>query len=107
MDLIEAVKTRKTIRAFKLDPVPQSVLKEILETARNSPSWAIWKRGMRIRPWKQVSLLKNRNPTSAVDDIKGKKNTSYWGSPTMMMKVEPGGDPKISVIMAPPASYIS
>jgi nitroreductase len=45
MDLIEAIKTRKTIRAFKSDPVPQSVLREILDAARNSPSWG------NTQPW--------------------------------------------------------
>ena len=45
MDLIEAIKTRKTIRAFKPDPVPQAVLREILEAARNSPSWG------NTQPW--------------------------------------------------------
>jgi nitroreductase len=45
MDLIEAIRTRKTIRAFKPDPVPQSVLKAILEEARNSPSWG------NTQPW--------------------------------------------------------
>jgi nitroreductase len=45
MDIVEAVKTRKSIRAFKSDPVPQSVLREILEVARNSPSWA------NTQPW--------------------------------------------------------
>ncbi len=45
MDLIEAIKTRKTIRAFKSDPVPRSVLREILDAARNSPSWG------NTQPW--------------------------------------------------------
>jgi nitroreductase len=45
MELIEAIKTRKSIRAFKPDPVPRSVLQEILEAARNSPSWA------NTQPW--------------------------------------------------------
>jgi nitroreductase len=45
MDLVEAIKTRKSIRAFKPDAVPLSVLKEILEAARNSPSWA------NTQPW--------------------------------------------------------
>ncbi len=45
MDLIEAIKSRKTIRAFKPDPVPQPVLREILDAARNSPSWG------NTQPW--------------------------------------------------------
>ncbi len=40
MDLLEAVKTRKSIRSFKPDPVPQETLKNILGAALQSPSWA-------------------------------------------------------------------
>jgi nitroreductase len=45
LDLIEAVKTRKSIRSFKPDPVPQEILKNILETALQAPSWA------NTQPW--------------------------------------------------------
>ena len=45
MDVVEAIKTRKSIRAFKPDPVPQAVLKEILEQAQRAPSWA------NTQPW--------------------------------------------------------
>ena len=45
MDLIEAIKTRKSIRGYKPDPVPKEVLKEILEVATRAPS------GMNTQPW--------------------------------------------------------
>ena len=38
MDIIEAIKARKSIRGYKPDPVPQSVVKEILDIAVRSPS---------------------------------------------------------------------
>jgi len=38
MDIVEAVKARKSIRGFKPDPVPKETLKEILEIATRSPS---------------------------------------------------------------------
>jgi nitroreductase len=38
MDLTEAIKSRKSIRGYKNDPVPQEVLKEILEVAVRAPS---------------------------------------------------------------------
>ena len=50
MDLIEAIKTRKTIRAFKSDAVPQSILREILDAARNSPSWG------NTQPWEFAAV---------------------------------------------------
>lgn len=38
MELLEAIKTRKSIRAFKPDPVPKEVLTELLDVAKWSPS---------------------------------------------------------------------
>jgi nitroreductase len=45
LDLIEAIKTRKSIRAFKTDPIPKVVLEDILKTATLSPSAA------NLQPW--------------------------------------------------------
>ncbi len=45
MDLTEAIQSRKSIRAFKDDPVPQKVLEEILESAIRAPSWG------NTQPW--------------------------------------------------------
>ena len=39
MDIVEAIKQRKSIRAFKPDPVPLDVLKQIMELALRAPSW--------------------------------------------------------------------
>ncbi|MCJ7833639.1 MAG: nitroreductase family protein, partial [Deltaproteobacteria bacterium] len=38
MDLVEAVKARKSIRGYKADPVPVEILREILEVATRAPS---------------------------------------------------------------------
>lgn len=45
MDILEAVSTRRSIRAFKPDPVPQAVLREIMERAVWAPSWG------NTQPW--------------------------------------------------------
>lgn len=45
MELKEAVKKRKSIRGYKSDPVPQAVIREILETALRAPS------AMNTQPW--------------------------------------------------------
>jgi nitroreductase len=45
MEVAKAIKERKSIRAFKPDPVPQSVLKDIIEQALRAPSWA------NTQPW--------------------------------------------------------
>lgn len=45
MDVIQAIKERKSIRAFKPDPVPLDLLRKILEQAQRAPSWA------NTQPW--------------------------------------------------------
>jgi nitroreductase len=39
MDIVEAINQRKSIRAFKADPVPKEILREIMELALRAPSW--------------------------------------------------------------------
>ena len=45
MDIIEAIKTRKSIRGYKPNPVSREILKELLDTAARSPS------AMNTQPW--------------------------------------------------------
>jgi len=45
MDIIEAINQRKSIRAFKSNPVPKEVLKEIVGLALRAPSWG------NTQPW--------------------------------------------------------
>ena len=45
MDITEAIRNRKSIRAFKPDAVPQKILVEIMELALRAPSWA------NTQPW--------------------------------------------------------
>jgi len=40
MDLWEAIRTRRSIRAYKLDPVPRALAEKVLEAARLAPSAA-------------------------------------------------------------------
>ncbi len=40
MDIVEAIKSRHSVRAFKPDPVPREVLDELLTVSLRSPSWA-------------------------------------------------------------------
>jgi len=45
MDIVQAIKERKSIRAFKPDQVPMDLLKKILVHAMRAPSWA------NTQPW--------------------------------------------------------
>jgi len=50
MDIIEAMKKRKSIRGYKPDPVPKEVLHQILELASHAPS------AMNTQPWEFTVL---------------------------------------------------
>ena len=39
MNVIDAVKSRRSIRAYRKGPVPQAALDDMLEAARLAPSW--------------------------------------------------------------------
>jgi nitroreductase len=45
MDIVEVIKKRQSIRAFKPDPVPLDILKNIISQALWAPSWA------NTQPW--------------------------------------------------------
>lgn len=59
MDIIEAIRTRKSIRGFKPDPVPKEVLRKILEIATRAPS------GVNAQPW-EIAVVAGE----ALDNIK-------------------------------------
>ncbi|MGE0559289.1 MAG: nitroreductase [Burkholderiales bacterium] len=46
VDVFEAARTRRSIRAYKADPVPRETLRAIVEVARHAPS------GSNIQPWR-------------------------------------------------------
>ena len=45
MELLEGIRTRKSIRAFKSEAVPDKVIMDVLETAIRAPS------GVNLQPW--------------------------------------------------------
>jgi nitroreductase len=45
MDILDAIRKRKSIRGYKSDPVPKTVIREILEIASLAPS------AMNTQPW--------------------------------------------------------
>ena len=50
MNVAEAIETRMSCRAFKTTPVPEATVRNILETARRSPS------GGNLQPWHVYAL---------------------------------------------------
>jgi len=53
LDVIDAIKTRKSIRAYKPDPVPKEMLAEMLEIASRAPS------SMNTQPWEFTIIAGN------------------------------------------------
>lgn len=48
MDFYEVIRTRRSVRSYKTDPIPDDVLRRILDAARISPS------GSNRQPWKFI-----------------------------------------------------
>jgi len=59
LDIVEAIRTRKSIRGFRPDPVPKEVLRNILEIAIRAPS------GVNAQPW-EITVVAGK----ALDNIK-------------------------------------
>jgi nitroreductase len=59
MDIVEAIEQRKSIRAFRPDPVPKEILRQILERALRAPSWA------NTQPWEFIIVTGRK-----LDEIK-------------------------------------
>lgn len=62
MDVLEAIKSRKSIRAFTDQPVPKETIEQILEIAQRAPS------GTNTQPW-HVYVCTGRVRQAITDDV--------------------------------------
>ena len=62
--LLELVKTRRTIRSFKADPIPDEYVDKIIETARWAPS------GANSQPWEFIVIKEQETKDKVVDILK-------------------------------------
>ena len=51
MDVIEAIKTRHSVRAYLDKPVEEALIREIIEISKQSPS------GVNSQPWKVYVVM--------------------------------------------------
>ncbi|MFC1904295.1 nitroreductase [Chloroflexota bacterium] len=69
MDVIETIRARKSIRGYKPDPVPQEVLRDIIDIASRAPS------SLNIQPWEVTvvtgEVLKNLSQGNMEMDASG------------------------------------
>lgn len=75
MDLMQAIKQRRSVRRYKPDPVKQEDLLAVLEAARSAPSWAntqCWKfvvvRDPGIKAKLATTLSPNNPSTTAITE---------------------------------------
>ena len=54
MDFYEVIRTRRSVRSFRKDPIPDQVLKRVLEAARVAPS------GGNRQPWRFILVKDDR-----------------------------------------------
>ena len=65
MDILDAIRKRKSIRGYKPDPVPKAVIREILEIAIRAPS------AMNTQPWEFVVVA--GEPLSNIREVSAEK----------------------------------
>ena len=73
MEIIEAIRTRRSIRSFKPDPVPKKVLEELLDICRWAPS------GGNAQPW-YFSVLGGKVLDEVKVRLEEKVETSWDGA---------------------------
>ena len=61
MEILEGIKTRRSIRGFKPEPIPKDVMDKILEAVAHTPSYT------NTQPWEVVVVSgKKRDELSAI-----------------------------------------
>ena len=73
MELKDAIKMRKSVRAYKTDPVPKQVLAEIIQISLRAPS------ANNIQPWEMIVVTRK-----AMEDLR-------QGNIDMLTSGKPGG----------------
>ena len=67
MELMEAIKGRRSIRKYRAEPVSEEALQTVLEAARRAPSWS------NTQCWRLVVIRDNETKSKLADTMKGIK----------------------------------
>jgi len=86
MDILEAMRTRRSIRGFKPDPVNREVIEEVLEAACRAPS------ALNLQPWEFVVFTGDALGKLGLENVKRLRN----GAP-LELEVAESGFPRDSV----------
>ena len=83
MEVIEAIRSRRSIRGFKPDPVPRKVLEELLDTCRWAPS------AQNIQTW-EMAILGGKVMAEAKARLEAKVKDKVKPNPDLPV-IEPTG----------------
>ncbi len=67
MDFYQVIKTRRSVRSYKPDPIPEEVLMRVLNSARIAPS------GNNRQPWKFIIIKDEERKKKMIELCKGQK----------------------------------
>jgi len=67
MDVLEAIFNRRSVRAYKPDPIPENVMQKLLQVLRAAPSAA------NKQPWKFIVVADKELRQKLVTDCRGQK----------------------------------
>lgn len=67
MDFYEVIKTRRSVRSYKQDPIPEDILKKVLNAARIAPS------GSNRQPWYFIIIKDPERKKKMVELCAGQK----------------------------------
>ena len=74
-EILEVIKTRKSIRRYKPDPIPDDILDKIWEAARWAPT------GENYQPWRLI-VIKNPETKKKIGDLaklgSGSRMTAWY-----------------------------
>ena len=62
MNVDDAIRTRRSVRAFRPDPIPRDVLEDLLQVARQAPS------GTNVQPW-HIHVVMDESRDKLVDAV--------------------------------------
>ena len=65
MDFYQVIETRRSVRSYKPDPIPEDVLKKVLNAARIAPS------GSNRQPWKFIIIKDEERKKKMVELCEG------------------------------------
>ena len=86
MDVYECIRTRRTVREFKPDPVPEAIVQKILQAGRWAPS------SSNTQPWHFV-VVRARETIAALGRIATQAQTSTLVQPWGLPPLRPGVGP--------------